>query len=90
MVCVTAACGNTTAVVLNGMVTKMIKLHECPYCGGYPKLIRVGDHEEYVVYICEDCYKTPVQYCEASLTDTGAAKVWNRSVEKVLRERGSL
>lgn len=68
----------------------MIELHECPYCGGYPKPIRVGDHREYVVYICGDCYKTPVSDCEASLTGTGAAKVWNRSVEKVLRERGSL
>lgn len=62
-----------------------IDLKPCPFCGGYPEPIRVGDMKQYVVYRCEDCKKTPVPHCEASLTGRGAAKVWNRSVEKALR-----
>ena len=59
----------------------MLKLKSCPYCGGKPKLIRCGDHKEFVVYICSKCYKTPVCSCEARLTERGARKIWNKKVD---------
>jgi Lar family restriction alleviation protein len=58
----------------------MDKLKPCPFCGGKPKINRVGDQKEFVVYICSECYKTPVHSDEARITERGARKIWNRRV----------
>ena len=56
----------------------------CATCKGKPKLFRVGDNKEYLVYICSKCYKTPVHIDEASLTAVHAARMWNtRTMEEL-------
>lgn len=61
-----------------------MKLEKCPYCGGHPKIIRVGDDRQFFIAICSECYKTPVKNHEARLTETGAGLIWNvRSCEVV-------
>ena len=53
-------------------------------CKCKPKLIRVGDNKEYLVYICSKCYKTPVHNDEASLTPARAARTWyTRTIEEL-------
>jgi hypothetical protein len=47
-------------------------------CLAPARLIRVGDQKEYLVYICSKCFKTPVHYDEARLTEQGARDIWNR------------
>ena len=58
-------------------------LKKCPYCGGHPKIIRVGDDRQFFAVICSECYKTPVKNCEARLTEFGAAKIWNVRVNEI-------
>lgn len=63
----------------------MRKLFDCPYCGGCPIPKRVGDNKQYIVYVCEDCGRTPVNIYEARSTIAQAANVWDINVEKYLK-----
>lgn len=58
----------------------------CPYCKGKPKLIRVGNYKEHIVYICSDCYRTPVHYDEASLSIVQATRIWNMRTYEVFNK----
>lgn len=53
-------------------------LKPCPYCGGEAELFHCGDQKNYLIYRCSECYKTPVHFDEARITEAGARKVWNR------------
>lgn len=55
----------------------------CPYCGGQPILKIVGDNKEYVVYVCSNCYETPVHIDEARCTLSGAKRIWNKRVKEM-------
>ena len=57
-------------------------LRNCAFCGGMPKLTRCGDQKEYVVYLCSECFETPVQFDEACLCEFGARITWNRRTEE--------
>ena len=59
-------------------------------CKCKPKLIRVGDNKEYLVYICSKCYKTPIHNDEASLTSVHAARMWNTRTVEELNKRPEL
>lgn len=61
----------------------MKELSPCPYCGGQPELVRVGDDKQYVIYRCSQCHKTPVKNGDARLTPCGARRMWNRAVSYV-------
>ncbi len=58
-----------------------MKLKPCPFCGGTPKLRRGGDSKQYFMYFCSQCYKTPVKYSEARLSERAAKRTWNRRVD---------
>nr|DAR10645.1 MAG TPA: zinc-ribbon domain protein [Caudoviricetes sp.] len=66
----------------------MRRLFDCPYCGGCPVPKRVGDNKECIVYICEDCGRTPVPICAARSTMSGAANVWGAAVGEYLKGKG--
>lgn len=59
-------------------------LLNCHICSSEPRLIKVGDQKEFLVYICSKCYETPVHYDEASLTEAHAARTWNRRTYEAL------
>lgn len=61
-----------------------MELEKCPYCGGHPKIIRVGDDKQLFVAICSECHKTPVNYNEARLTETGAGIIWNIGARELM------
>ena len=65
-------------------------LLSCHWCKGSPKLFRVGDNKEYLVYMCSKCYKTPVHIDEASLTPAHAARMWNTRTMEELNKRPEL
>lgn len=54
------------------------ELKSCPFCGGNPKLIAVGDNKDYYVYSCTICGYKAASFNEAKLTKRGARKIWNR------------
>lgn len=64
------------------MNNKNLEIIPCPYCGSEPKLIRCGDQKEYYVYICGECYNTPVPYDKAT-KPSAARKHWNYYVIKI-------
>jgi hypothetical protein len=51
------------------------RCHDIP-----PALYKVGDQKEYLVYMCPKCFRTPVRYNEARLTEMGARMIWNKRV----------
>ncbi len=57
-------------------------LRNCPFCGGEPKLIKCGNHKEYLVYICSRCHESPVRLDEASVCEFGARRRWNQRTEE--------
>lgn len=59
-----------------------MKIEKCPYCGGRPHIIRVGDDRQFFAVICSKCYKTPVKNYEARLTKSGAILIWNARVRQ--------
>lgn len=66
-----------------------MELEKCPYCGGHPKIIRVGDDRQLFAAICSGCYKTPVKNHEARLTETGAGLIWNVKSCEVVGKKAS-
>lgn len=61
---------------------KTAELKLCPFCGGEPELRRVGDNKQYNVYFCSQCGQTPVRCGEATMTQRGARKMWNKRVSE--------
>lgn len=59
----------------------MNELKPCPFCGCRAEFRMVGDHKEFYMCFCSKCNRTPVYFDEACLTEKGARKVWNRSVD---------
>jgi hypothetical protein len=51
----------------------------CPFCGGKPRLTKCGNHKEFWVVQCSECYETPVQFHEAKVSPKKAVKIWNDS-----------
>lgn len=56
-------------------------LRTCVYCGGVPRLIKCGDHREFVVYQCSRCYETPVRLDEARMCEAAARSIWNKRTD---------
>ena len=63
----------------------MYELKPCPFCGGKAEFRIVGDNKEFCKYFCSKCDRTPVGIDEARLTEKGARKIWNRSVDVAKR-----
>lgn len=57
-------------------------LRLCAFCGGVPKLTKCGDHKKYFVYLCSECYETPVRFNEAQVSESAAKKLWNYRTEE--------
>lgn len=57
-------------------------LSVCAYCGGEPRLVKCGNHKEYIVYQCSCCYETPVRLDEARVCEAAARNIWNKRTEE--------
>ena len=57
-------------------------LRNCAFCGGEPRLTKCGDHKEFLVYQCFNCYETPVRLHEASVCEFSARRLWNQRTEE--------
>lgn len=57
-------------------------LKNCAFCGGLPRLARCGDHKEFWIYQCTNCYETPVRCWEAKVSPDAARKLWQKRTEE--------
>lgn len=64
----------------------MSEFNLCPKCGGVPKCKYVGDNRNFIVAYCSDCGFVPAKACEASFTEKGALKIWNKRTSEMSRK----
>ena len=60
----------------------MVVINRCRKCGSVPELIKVGDYKEYFIVKCPKCHHTEANYDEASTTERGAIRIWNKRSRK--------
>lgn len=60
----------------------------CPYCGGLPYILRVGDNKQFLVAYCSKCGETVVPHsCGVSYHEREAINTWNRWANVRIPER---